>query len=289
MTIAPAFSTHLYPAFAPLPVPMANHLLLQEERKYRWLPPLQRPALHELTQTVLGRIRRARAVVYEYMFPFVEADRKRHERGEARAFPNVEWLLEAVAQYSPQSARNAETTVDFWQTKGLLRRKKARGLLEVNSVAALLVTRLAEEIHLRNWLPSTIEEGEPHWWCYGQERPGACVRVLPVPLPGDLPASCILWTPWQGAAWDQTPWHPHRDANLYRWARPPELEDLLVWDTELPAEVVRQQAHPLFGRPAVQHILLEEARSVILTNVMLKGAIRHDGPTGVLFCESGTH
>jgi hypothetical protein len=230
---------------------------------------------------------RARTLVYEYVHPFIVADKKWYERGEGRSFPTPEWVLETLAEYTPNQKKNDVATLDYWQKKGLLRREKTRGLLDISSVATLLIVRLAEGIHQRNWLPTSIKPEEPWWWCYGQRHPGAFIQPLPFPLPAALPASFVLWTPWRGAIWEQE-WQLHRDGNLYRWANSPELEDLLVWDSQLLAEIHHRADHPLFGRPAVQSVLLEEARHLVLTDIIQKGTISHEGPPGDLRCESGT-
>ncbi len=273
------FPPCLYPAFAPLSIPMANHLLLLEERKYHRRP-TKRPASPEMLQTVLERISRARTVVYEYLRPFVAADKKRQQRGESRVFPSQEWVLETLAFYAPNGVKNDEETLDDWQKRSLLRREKTRGRLDMTSLATLFIVRLAEEVHLRNWLPTCVTPEEPWWWCYGQDAPGASVEAIPLPLPGDLPPSLVIWTPWQGAIWEQE-WQLHgRDGNLYRWANPPGLEGLQVWDKQLPAKIQACKEHPLFGRPAVQRVLLEEARHMVLTDVadvVQKGIICYEG------------
>lgn len=280
MTSEPlVFPPHLYPAFAPLPPSMADHLLLQESRRYRRRRLSKRPSTQEMARTVLERISRARIVVYEYMHPFVQADIKRSQRGEGRTFPNPEWLLEALAQYAPRTVRNSEATLDDWQKRGLLRREKARGLLDVTSVAALLIARLAEGIHQRHWLPTMRAPEDPWWWCYSRVSPGAPIDAMPLPLPGDLPGSLVLWTPWQGAIWERE-WQVLGNGSVYRWAGLPALADLLTWDEQLPAEIQRWRDHPLFGRPAVQGVLLEEARIMVLTDVAQKGRIYYDGLKG---------
>ena len=263
------FPPHLYPAFAPLPAPMADHLLLEEERRYRRRP-AQRPSDQEMAQTVLERISRARTLVYEYLHPFVTADQKRHERGEGRTFPNVDWLLETLAQYTPGRGGNSEATLDFWQKRGLLRREKTRGLLEITSVAALLVARLAEGTLQRNWLPSSLEDTEPYWWCSGRVSPGAPIQAIPVPLSSSLPASQVVWTPWRGAIWEGT-WRTIGEAFLYRWAGSPSVQDLLLWQQDLPQKIQAVQHDPLFGRPSVQMVLIQEARSDVLFDIVQKG------------------
>ncbi len=225
-------------------------------------------------QTVLEKIARARTLVYDYVRPFVMADKKRQQRGESRIFPQAEWVMETLAQYTPGLIRNSVETLDFWQKKGLLRREKTRGLLEITSVAALLIARLAEEKLQRNWLPSSLEADEPHWWCYGRSAPDAPLQAIPVPIPpSSSPPSLLLWTPWQGAVWEEEePWQIVVGGDgLYRWANSPSATDLLTWDEELPAKILAVQDDPLFGRPSVQEVLLQEVRYDVLTRVVKKG------------------
>jgi hypothetical protein len=262
------FPSHLYPALAPLPAPMANHLLLLEERQYRRRPS-KRPASQEMAKAVLERIDRARTLVYEYLRPFVAADRKRQQRGESRAFPNPEWLLETLAQYTPQPVRNSEATLDFWQKKGLLRREKTRGLLEITSVAALLIARLAEGNLQRSWLPSFLETTEPYWWWYGRVSPNAPIQAIPAPIPSTLPASLVVWTPWRGAIWENH-WQSIEAEYLYRWAAAPTVQDLLVWEEDAPRKILAAQDDSLFGRPSVQAVLLQEASNDVLTRIVQK-------------------
>lgn len=268
-----AFPPHLYPAFAPLSAPVADHLLTLEMRRYRHRP-AQRPSDLEMAQTVLERVNRARTLIYEYMGPFVIADQKRYERGEGRTFPNADWMLEMLAQYAPEQAGNAEATLDFWQKRGLLRREKTRGLLEFTSVAALLVARLTEGKLKRNWLPSELKDTEPYWWAYGRLSPYEPIQAVPVPFSSALPASQVLWTPWRGAIWEGT-WQPIGEALLYRWAGSPSVQDLSLWQQELPQKILAVQHDSLFGRPSVQMVLLQEARSDVLVEIVQKGMCQH--------------
>lgn len=264
------FPSCLYPAFAPLPVPTANRLLQTEEQKYRRRL-RARPADTELMQTVLEKVRRARRVVYDYLNPFVLADRKRRELDESSTFPSGEWLLETLAQYTPRAARNSLETLDFWQKKRLLRRTQPRGLLEIASVAALLVARLSEENLQRRWQASSLEATEPWWWCYGRSSPDDRVQSIPVPISLSLPASLVLWTPWQGAAWDDQWQGRNAGECLSRWAGEPSIEELLIWDEEVPRKILACQGDPLFGRSSVQTALLREARSDVIARIVEKG------------------
>lgn len=262
------FPDALYPAFAPLSIPVANHLLHQEEKRYRHRPRM-RPTDEALIQTVLARIVRARGIVFEYLHPFLVADQKRQQRGESRRFPSPEFLLETLAEYTPNNTKKAEATLDHWQKRGLLRRDKARGILTITSVAALLIARLAEKYLQKNWLPLLLEEAEPRWWCYGSVSPEIPRQSLPIPLPSTFSNALVLWTPWQGACWEDQ-WKPS-GSHLYRWAGSPGLADLHVWDEELPRKILDLQHDPFFGRVRVQAVLLEEAKQSILEKIVKGG------------------
>lgn len=264
------FPSWLYPAFAPLPVPTANRLLETEKQRYRRRR-TKRPADTELIHTVLERIRQARRDVFDYLNPFVVADRKRRERGEGGTFPSAEWLLETLAQYTPRTARSSVETLDFWQKKGLLRRTQPRGLLEINSVAALLIARVVEKTLQRRWQASSLKATEPWWWWYGLTAPGEQVQSIPVPNPPSPTTSLVLWTPWLGAAWEDE-WQGRSAGEcLYRWAGDPSIEDLLIWDEEVPRKILACRDDALFGRASIQTALLREARSDVLARIVEKG------------------
>lgn len=269
-TLSLTLPVSLYPAIAPLPAPMANHLLYQEARKYRRAIS-KRPADQEIIQTVLERIVRARIVVFEYMNPFVLADRKHQHH----TFPEPDWLLDALAQYAPNKKKNDLSTLDYWQKRGLLRREKMRGLLDITSVAALLVARLSDSNLQRNWLPSSISESEPRWWCYSRSAPGEPIQAVPLPFFDPLlPASLVVWTPWQGAGWEER-WQRIGEP-FYQWAGAPLIRDLSLWDGEIPRKIQDIQNDPFFSRKAIQLIFLQEARQEILVRIVQKGVDRND-------------
>jgi hypothetical protein len=257
----------LYPAFAPLPIPVAEHLVLEEYRRYSRVIPAKRPQPEQIWASVGGRVSKARRVAYEYLKPFVTVDRKRREQGLAGTFPSSEWLLDALATYTPRGKRNAEPTLAYWQQRGLLRRDKPRGEFDLTSVAALLVARIAEEEHQRNWLPSELAEEEPAYWCYSQAGPDALVQPLPIPLPPSLPAATMLWTPWLGAAWIRDEWIII-DQLAYRWAGVlSNGEELQVWDDDLVTILKTLKTNDLISQERVQAILVQEASRVILQRV----------------------
>lgn len=267
----------LYPAFAPLSAPTAAHLVQKEWYRYRRVTPSKRPAIQNIWMTVLQRVEFARSIVFEYMSPFVATDKIRQRKGMSRAFPQPEWLLDALAAYVPGGKRNAEATIDDWQKRGLLWREKTRGMLDLTSVASLLIARVANSRHKTTWLPSFITEDEPVWWCYGKYTPYAPVQAVPIPIPVSQRAATLLWTPWAGAAWDDE-WEI-MDEKVYRWAgQILAIEELEVWDSELPAIIRQGRSDVLLGRSSVQQFLVQEASDMVLARAVHKGVCK-DEPT----------
>lgn len=62
---------------------------------------------------------------------------------------------------------------------------------------------------------------------------------------------------------------------FYRFAGSPKAEDLRIWDEETSQKLRNVQGDPLFGREAVQLPLLEEARKIVLEEIIKKG-LCHD-------------
>jgi hypothetical protein len=219
-----ALPERLYPAFAPLPIPLAEHLILLESRQNRsqkgdppWLVVL-RHVLHE------------RRNVYEYMDDFVQEDAQKPRRmGRGLSFPDATWLLDELRSNTPTHHGPARRTFYDWQERGLLLRERERGPFDLDSVAALLIVRIVEDEHEQGWLPERIEDDTPRWWCYGRETPASPILSIPVPLSDTLPPM-LLWTPWCGAAW-QKEWHI-QEGIACRWSPAiPTKEDLYRYGT----------------------------------------------------------
>jgi hypothetical protein len=142
---------------------------------------------------------------------------------------------------------------------------------------------VAEEVHQKNWLPSSIPPTEPWWWCYGRKSPSAPIQAIPVPIPPDLPSSLVLWTPWLGAIWEGD-WQAVSmigDEYLYRGVTHcPTVDDLRIWDEELADRITAMTDDALLGREVVQTALRREAGKMILAKSVKKGFFRHDQPTG---------
>lgn len=262
----------LYPAFAPLPVPFAQHLVAQEYRRQRRIATRKRPIPDEppaemFWHTVLARVQRARAIVFEIMHPFVQADAIHRRRGRDLSFPDSEWLLNVLANYTPAEKEPKDFTarsLEKWNSRGLLPRAWERGPLDQTGVAAFLTARIAEEVYENRWLPSELAPDEPRFWCYGQSFPDAEVVSIPIPRPDDVPPSMILWTPWQGAVWLNEEWQLVASVAC-RWSpAQPSEEVLAVWDEAIVAEIHNALQYIPFGKQAVRDILLSEARKILL-------------------------
>lgn len=258
---------HLYPVFAPLPVAFANHLVLLEHRLSGRKAVSRRLSSERLWKIVEERVCLARNLVYDYMSPFVLVEQHRIEQGLPRQFPEEAWLLNALATYSPDGIRYSAATIELWQRKRLLRREKPRGMFALDSVAALLITRIVEGEHQRNWLPSEIPAGEPIWWCYEQSGVEVARQPVAFPLPATHLEPMLLSTPWCGARWLSQRWHVFDKVAVCWSERITSLQQLEQWDAELAGEIAAWHSHPLLGSQATQTVLLQEASSLILERV----------------------
>jgi len=175
----------LLPALAPLSRPMVKHLLVRMARKH--------PQVKEVAHwdTLLEQTDLKRRDAFFYMNSYILSQDDPHI--------TTAWLLETLSIYSPGQKRVPSSNISHWAGRGVLR-IPTHGRPEPDSVAALLIARMLDPGE-RNFLPEDVKEEEPHWWCYAQTLQGTTFPC-PLPLPGDLPASTLLWTPWAGAAWN---------------------------------------------------------------------------------------
>lgn len=218
------------PLFAPLPAPFIAHL-----REHLALP---LPILEQ-------RVNVYRSSVYTYMEPIVLAEHvNRSQKQPARShLSNIDtgWLIASLAHTSPTKRRIPLPTLSDWHKRHLLR-YRAWGYPDFQSAAALLLMRMVCP-QARGWLPSTMSEQEPQWWCWRQDGPDQPVVQCPYPLPPDLPDAALLWTYWSGAAWDEA-WVPLGNKGAIRWAamKPGSgkcwsisLKQLALWDAAVTA------------------------------------------------------
>jgi hypothetical protein len=168
----------------------------------------------DLATSLLHEVQQKRATAYTLMNPIVSV-------------LSTEWLLEALAETGHTVT---PTTLSRWRDAGLLRYDK-KDHPDTDSVASLLI---AAQLHKqrRGLLPSSLQDGEPGWWCWRQDHPLAPAIPCPVPLPDDLPSSAVLWTQWVGAAWHPE-WLGVGQRGAMRWSGTIEANGKLLWDVPL--------------------------------------------------------
>jgi len=227
------------PQLAPLPIPMAEHLLKQRcrllKKTVRTSSPdeLEKGALSLLEQDVQEK----RQAVYVLMDSLVQIEQVSREPSLSTT-----WIMHVLRAHTPENRLVPSQTLSLWRERNLLRYRE-RGHPDLDNTAALLLARMVDE-RIRNWLPTTIAEDEPDWWCWRQDTPEMSPVPCPVPLPGHLSPSTLLWTPWIGASWDPH-WLKISDLGAIRWVGAVgekqhvrwtiSQQNLQVWDAEAAA------------------------------------------------------
>ncbi len=221
------------PLFAPLPLPMVEHLLLRMRRivslSYGDKPDLNAVALEHLREAVA----RSRTAVYTSMHPYVVARKitvdEPGANGEGRVMRySTSWFLRTLAVHSPKKEPIPSQTLSLWHKRGLFRYQEY-ALPDLDAAAALLIARMTDT-RKRNWLPSLLLSDEPYWWCWRQDTPEMTPVPCPIPLPADVPSSALLWTPWTGASWSRCWLRLDQHVGAVRWAGVREKEDGSYWD-----------------------------------------------------------
>jgi hypothetical protein len=229
-------SEYSLPDFAPLPCPFVQHLLA---------------TLNLTPQELQRQVHSFRHSIFIFMEPYVRIQLEQRypaNQSKEKSDPGQEdlgittgWLMRAITANSPGKRRIPLQTISSWHKRGLLRYRQW-GLPDFSSAASLLIMRMLH-FHVRGWLPSTMDSQEPHWWCWRQDAPDAPVILSPYPLPNDIAASALLWTPWSGAAWEPD-WVSVGAWGAIRWAGSLEggtgramftRDTLALWDAELAA------------------------------------------------------
>ena len=200
------------PGLAPLPLPMAEHLLKQQRRLLKKM--VRTTSQDELEQGALAllekHVQEKRQVVYALMDSLVQTEHVSREHALSTT-----WIMHVLSAHTPENRPVPSQTLALWRERNLLRYRE-RGHPDLDNTAALLLARMVD-VRIRNWLPTTIGEDEPHWWCWRQDTPEMVPIPCPMPLPADLPLTVLLWTPWVGAAWDPH-WLKIGDLGAIRWA-----------------------------------------------------------------------
>lgn len=197
----------LYPSFAPLPLPFARHLLEHL---------LQQTASEAKAWELFEKeIREKRWTVFFYMNPFVLGHLAGSAKGSKDRYSTA-WFLQTLTAHTPEKRPVAKQNLSLWAEQGVYRSRE-HGLPDADNAAALLIARMIDKQRLRGWHPSRMDRQEPAWWCWMQRTPGEAPMPCPVPLPDNLPAGALLWTPWAGASWDPTWLLPDARRGAIRW------------------------------------------------------------------------
>lgn len=227
------------PQLAPLPIPMVEHLLKQQCRLLK--KTVRTTSQVELEKRALAllekNVQEKRQVVYALIDPLVQTEQVSRELSLSTT-----WIMHVLRAHTPENRPITSQTLSLWRERHLLRYRE-RGHPDPDTTAALLLARMVDE-RMRNWLPTTIAEDEPAWWCWRQDTPEMPPVSCPVPLPGHLSSSTLLWTPWTGATWDPH-WLKISDLGAIRWFGAVgekqhvrwtiSQQDLQVWDSEAAA------------------------------------------------------
>lgn len=220
------------PAVAPLSASLATHtfqVFQQKVHRSTVMAPLDEPL-----EEMVARVIQERNAEYQAYQHAVDHHRTTAYRLLTPYLPtgttlSTEAVLAALAEMN--HAVSAQT-LSRWRDHSLLRYRQYNHA-EASSVAAILITALLlSGRSQRIFLPSEGDSREPLWWCFRQDAPDAPVVPCPVPLPADLPPSALLWTPWEGAAWDVA-WLHVGTLGAIRWAGTVVEHDKLLWQVSL--------------------------------------------------------
>ncbi len=145
------------PRLAPLPIPMAEHLLKQQRRllqkTVRTSSPdeLEKGALSLLEQNIQVK----RQAVYGLMDPLVQT-----EKGSREVPLSTTWIMQVLRAHTPENRLVPSQTLSLWRERHLLRYRE-RGHPDLDNTAALLLARTQPPYCLLGWLMSACAIGFP--------------------------------------------------------------------------------------------------------------------------------
>jgi len=212
--------------YAPLPAPFMAHL------RRHWL---RIPTPPRLTEDALEQARQHLEQARQHLEQAFQEARAATDTDLTPLVQSGRLTMQALRRQIETGSghRLADSTLRAWVGRGLLV-KAAIGKPAPSSAAAILIMRrLMPQTMQRDWLPAELAPDEPRWWCWRQDAPDQARLPCPVPLPDDLPASALLWTPWSGAAWSSD-WQAVAGGAV-RWGGEPTLGDLARWGADLTA------------------------------------------------------
>lgn len=224
--------TNALPAVAPLPASLATHSFQTFQHRAGTREPVF--SLGEPLEEMVARIVKARDAQWQAYQRAVARHRATAYRLLSRALTSGTTLPTEAVLALLSETKHAVTaqTLSRWREHGLLRYRQ-NNKADASSVAAILIAALLNTHVQRAFLPPDGNAQEPLWWCWRQDAPDAPVVACPVPFPADLPPSALLWTPWEGAAWDIA-WLNVGTLGAIRWAGTVFEHDKLLWQIAMP-------------------------------------------------------
>lgn len=267
------------PFFAPLSAPMIEKAVsFQEEDN-----PSSSFNLREVFSTFAARYARLRKRLvdprmetYELMRPAVAA----HQF-------TTDWMLDVLSQYTPNRGPArllSAQALSRWRESGAVVYREDNAPDTDNGAAVIVLRRLIPHRE-RGWLPSPPRgkervnyfSCEPLWWAWRQDSPSSPILPCPVPLPGDVPASALLWTDWLGAAWKPA-WLRIGNLGCCRWAGTMCIEDgTMLW--ALVEEDLERWGIPISGvyRQALQNDMVLTMHTLATNALLLLATERLEG------------
>jgi len=220
------------PTVAPLSASIASHAFATFQQRSEGREPVF--ALGEPLEETVARIVKARDAQWRAYQSAIEHHRATAYRLLSRQLSTGTTLpTEAVRALLAETDHAVSAqTLSRWREHGLLRYRQ-NNKADASSVAAILIAALLHAPVQRAFLPAEGDQQEPLWWCWRQDAPDAPVVACPVPLPPDLPPTALLWTPWNGAAWDVA-WLNVGQCGAIRWAGTVFEHDKLLWQIGIP-------------------------------------------------------
>jgi hypothetical protein len=190
------------PQFAPLSVPMVFHLLgISSADIFLGRFQSSRDQLSQDFRLLETHIIAARDAIFDLM----------HREKNV----SIKWFQTSVKQIHNEKNEHTNKgvslqTISNWRENHVLHFQRW-GELDLDSAASVLIASMIDE-RKRHFLPSSVDDDEPIWWCYSQAPPlrsGVQAPIIPRPwpLPVHLEPGTLLWSRWPvfDSTWLQFP------------------------------------------------------------------------------------